>query len=154
MALQNPETENAVQGAPKLFKEPQRKPGHPTLDAQIPDEPDAPPSKASEIILLIALVGLTTIKFATEDKLMSLNFFFVVVLAAGYTVSKRFGVLTAFLTLLIVWAFILSDPTAFLAHYDQDTLNYHMTLWSGFLILAGWLGGALSKAIHGSPKPA
>ena len=106
----------------------------------------------NDIILLTVLIGLTAIKFAIEDKLMSLNFFFILILVTGYTLGKRFAILTAFLTILIVWAFILSDKTSFLVHYSNDVLNFYMTLWSGFLILTGWLGSVLAKTIRGEPK--
>jgi K+-sensing histidine kinase KdpD len=108
----------------------------------------------NDIILLTVLIGLTVVKFSTEDKLMSLNFFFIVILVTGYTLGKRFAVLTALLTILIVWAFILSDKTPFLIHYSNDILSFYMTLWSGFLILTGWLGSALAKSIRGEPKEA
>ena len=108
----------------------------------------------NDIVLLTILIGLTVIKFATEDKLMFLNLFFIVILITGYTLGKRFAVLTAFLTILIVWAFILSDKTPFLIHYSNDILNFYMTLWSGFLILTGWLGSVLAKSIRGEPKEA
>jgi len=64
----------------------------------------------------------------------------------GYSLGKRFAVLSAFLTILIVWAFILSDKTPYLVHYTNDMLNLHMILWGGFLVLTGWLGSALSKS--------
>jgi len=99
----------------------------------------------NDIILLIVLTSLMVINFLIEAKLESLNFFFVVILAAGYSLGKRFAVLTAFLTILIVWAFILSDNTSFLIHYNNDTLNFYMTLWGGFLILTGWLGSAFKN---------
>ncbi len=106
----------------------------------------------SDIILLAVLISLTVIKFSTEDKLMPLNLFFPVILLTGYSLGKRFAVLTAFLTILIVWAFILSDKTPFLTHYSSDILNFYMTLWSGFLILTGWLGSALAKTFQGETE--
>ncbi len=108
----------------------------------------------NDMILLIVLTSLMVINFFVEAKLESLNFFFVVILASGYSLGKRFAVLTAFLTILIVWAFILSDEVAFLLHYSKDILNFYMTLWGGFLILIGWLGSALAKSIQGSTKEA
>ena len=114
----------------------------------ISDDPSFLRDNINDIVLLIVLIGLTVIKFATEDKLMSLNLFFIVILVTGYTLGKRFAVLTAFLTILIVWAFILSDKTPFLIHYSNDILNFYMTLWSGFLILTGWLGSALAKTFQ------
>lgn len=60
----------------------------------------------------------------------------------------------AFLTILIVWALILSDELAFLSHYNKDILNFYMILWGGFLILTAWLGSAFAKSIQGSTKKA
>jgi len=99
----------------------------------------------NDIILLIVLTSLMVVNFLIEAKLESLNFFFVVILAAGYSSGKRFAVLTAFLTILIVWAFILSDKTPFLILYNNDTINFYMTFWGGILILTGWLGSAFKK---------
>ncbi len=108
----------------------------------------------SNIIILTVLTSLTVISFFVEVKLISLNIFYVIIFVAGYTLGKRFAVLMAFLTILIVWALILSDEVAFLLHYSKDILNFYMTLWGGFLILTGWLGSALAKSIHGSTKDA
>ncbi len=104
------------------------------------------------IIILTVLTSLTVISFFVEVKLISLNIFYVIIFVAGYTLGKRFAVLMAFLTILIVWALILSDEVAFLLHYSKDILNFYMTLWGGFLILTGWLGSALAKSIQGSTK--
>ena len=106
----------------------------------------------SDFIILTILTSLTVIKFFMDAQLTSLYFFFIVVLGTGYAPGKRFAVLTAFLTILIVWAFILSDKTPFLIQYRSDILNLYMTLWSGFLVLTGWLGSALAKSIHGNTQ--
>lgn len=106
----------------------------------------------SDIILLIILTSLTVINFFSEAKLGSLNFFYIVILITGYSLGKRFAVLSAFLTILIVWAFILADKTPYLTHHTHEMLNFYMTLWSGFLILTGWLGSALAKSFQGETK--
>ena len=125
-----------------------------TSEELISDDQSFLRDNLNDIILLTVLIGLTAIKFAAEDKLMSLNFFFIVILVAGYTLGKRFAVLTAFLTILIVWAFILSDKAHFLIHHSNNILIFYMTLWSGFLILTGWLGSVLGKSIRGEHKEA
>lgn len=102
----------------------------------------------SDIILLTILASLTVINFFTEDKLASLNFLYIVILITGYSLGKRVAVLTAFLTILIVWAFILADKSPYLLHHTNEMLNFYMTLWSGFLILTGWLGSALAKTFQ------
>ncbi len=100
----------------------------------------------NDIILFTILISLTIIDFFIEAKLDSLNFFYFVIFITGYSLGKRFAVLSAFLTILIVWAFILSDKTPYLVHYTNDMLNLHVTLWGGFLVLTGWLGSALAKS--------
>lgn len=102
-----------------------------------------------DFIIVTVLTSLTVIKFFMEAQLTSLYFFFIVILGAGYALGKRFGVLTAFLTILVVWAFILSDKTPFLVQHSSDILYFYMTLWGGFLVLTGWLGSALAKTVHG-----
>lgn len=152
MPLLKKETEKAINTTLETKKDPERAVGEDAPEELISNDQTFLGTKLNDIFLLTVLIGLTVIKFSTEDKLMSLNFFFIVILATGYTLGKRFAILTAFLTILIVWGFILSDKTPFLIHYNDDMLNYYMTLWSGFLILAGWLGGAFAKSIHGEPK--
>ncbi len=103
----------------------------------------------SDIFLLIILISLSIINFFIEAKLISLSFFYFVILAAGYTMGERFAVLSAFLTILIVWSFILADKSSYLVHHTNEVLNFYMTLWGGFLILSGWLGSAFAKYTKG-----
>lgn len=148
------DTEKTTHTTLETDKDRERDSGEDAPEELISDDPSFLRDNLNDIILLTVLISLTVIKFATEDKLMSLNLFFIVILVTGYTLGKRFAVLTAFLTILIVWAFILSDKTPFLLHYSNDILNFYMALWSGFLILAGWLGSVLGKCIRGEPKEA
>lgn len=105
-------------------------------------------SKASDIILLIGLVTLTAAKFISDHKMIALNLFFIVILASGYAVGKRFGLIMSFLTLALVWGYVLFDPVPFLQYYSPDTLYYQLAGWSGFLIVAGWLGQFVAENIH------
>jgi len=101
-----------------------------------------------DIILLIILISLTVINFFVENKLVSLNFFYLVILLASYTLGKRPAVLLAFFTILIVWAFILADVNPYLITLNEMELNLHMTLWGGLLILMGWFGSFLAKTFR------
>ena len=107
-----------------------------------------------DIILLIILISLTVINFLVETKLISLNFFYLVILLAGYTLGKRSAVLLAFFTVLIVWAFILADINPYLIHLSNYELNLYMTVWSGLLIMVGWFGSHLAKFFHKKPEEA
>ena len=108
----------------------------------------------NDIILVIILISLTVFNFFAEANLATLNFFHLVILLTGYTLGKRFAVHAAFLTILIVWAFILADKSPYLMYLSNDELNLHMTLWSGLLILMGWIGSFLAKTFHKKPEEA
>ena len=105
-----------------------------------------------DIILLIILISLTVINFLVETKLISLNFFYLVILLAGYTLGKRFAVLAAFLTILIVWAFVLADKSPYLMYLSNDELNMQLTTWSCLIILMGWTGSFLAKTFQKKPE--
>jgi len=107
-----------------------------------------------DIILVTILISLTVFNFFAEANLATLNFFHLVILLTGYTLGKRFAVHAAFLTILIVWAFILADKSPYLMYLSNDELNLHMTLWSGLLILMGWIGSFLAKTFHKKPEEA
>ncbi len=112
------------------------------------------PNNLHDIILLIILISLTVINFFVENKLVSLNFFYLVILLSGYTLGKRSAVLLAFFTILIVWAFILADANPYLITLNEMELNLHMTLWGGLLIMIGWFGSFLAKIFHKKPEEA
>ena len=108
----------------------------------------------NDIILLIILISLAMINFFVEAKLVSLNFFYLVILLTGYTLGKRSAVLLAFFTILIVWAFILADNNPYLMYLNEMELNLHMTLWGGMLIMLGWFGSFLAKIFYKKPEEA
>ena len=108
----------------------------------------------NDIILLIILISLTVFNFFAEANLATLNFFHLVILLTGYTLGKRFAVHAAFLTILIVWAFILADANPYLRYLNEIELNLHMTLWGGLLIMMGWFGSFLAKIFHKNPEEA
>ncbi len=108
----------------------------------------------NDIILVIILISLTVFNFFAEANLATLNFFHLVILLTGYTLGKRFAVHAAFLTILIVWAFILADANPYLRYLNEIELNLHMTLWGGLLIMMGWFGSFLAKIFHKNPEEA
>jgi len=106
----------------------------------------------TDIVLVIILASLTVFNFFAEANLATLNFFHLVMLLTGYTLGKRFAVLVAFLTILIVWAFILADKNPYLIHLSEYELNLYMTVWSGLLIMMGWFGSYLAKVFQKKPE--
>ncbi len=71
-----------------------------------------------------------------------------------FDAALGFAVLAAFLTILIVWAFVLADKNPYLMYLSNYELNMHMTIWSSVLILMGWLGSFLAKVFHKKPEEA
>jgi len=106
----------------------------------------------TDILLVIILAGLTVFNFFAEANLATLNFFHLVILLTGYTLGKRFAVLAAFFTILIVWAFILADKSPYLMYLSNYELNLQMTIWSCLLILMGWIGSFLAKTFQKKPE--
>ena len=106
----------------------------------------------TDIILVIILASLTVFNFFAEANLATLNFFHLVILLTGYTLGKRFAVLAAFLTILIVWAFVLADKSPYLMYLSNYELNLHLTIWSSLLILMGWTGSFLAKTFQKKPE--
>ncbi len=67
---------------------------------------------------------------------------------AGYYIGKRFAILGAFFTILMVWVFILADQNNNYSIRDTFEANLNLMVWGGFLILAAWLIGTLSENLR------
>ncbi len=63
-----------------------------------------------DTIVLSILGGAIFVNyFVYANKLAFLDLFYLLVVLAGYYIGKRFAILGAFFTILIVWVFILAD---------------------------------------------
>lgn len=98
-----------------------------------------------DIIILLTLVSAVAIHYFVYSKIAFLDFFYFLIVLAGYYVGKRLAVLGAFFANLMVWFFVLADQNSY--YIDRSALQTHLdlTVWGGFLILAAWLVGALSE---------
>lgn len=91
------------------------------------------------IILIAALLGT----YLIEEKSIVLNFYYLPVLASGYFLGRRLGVLTAVFSILMVIISILIFDEKFFG--DRGLLNNIAQLlsWGGFLILSSVAVGTL-----------
>jgi len=71
---------------------------------------------------------------------------------AGYYLGRRTAVLGAFLTILMVWVFVLADLDNYYAQEEKFHLYFHLTVWAGFLMLAGWVIGGLKEKLRFTDK--
>ncbi len=102
-----------------------------------------------DAIVLSILAGAIFVNyFVYSSKIAFLDFFYLLVVLAGYYIGKRFAVLGAFFAILIVWVFILADKNEYYSASTASQANLNLTVWGGFLILAAWLIGTLSEKLR------
>jgi len=91
------------------------------------------------IILMAALAGT----YLIEEKSIVLNFYYLPVLASGYFLGRRLGVLTAVFSILMVAISALIFPNGFLGKQDLFKSVAQILSWGGFLILSSIAVGTL-----------
>jgi len=99
-----------------------------------------------ELILVVTLVvGLSFILMLVPQKIGFLNFYYLPVLAAGYALGKRGGVLTALSATLIVAFSVVAFPERYLNVSSGGALAliFYLLPWGGFLILSSYVVGYL-----------
>ena len=103
---------------------------------------------AQDTIVLSILVGAVFVNYFIYAKIAFLDFFYLLVVLAGYYIGKRFAVLGAFFAILLVWIFILTDKEEYYTANTALQTNLNFAVWGGFLILAAWLIGTLSEKLQ------
>ncbi|MEE8259803.1 MAG: adenylate/guanylate cyclase domain-containing protein, partial [Nitrospinaceae bacterium] len=98
------------------------------------------------------LISVILINFFIYSKIAFLNFYYLPIMLAGYYLGRRTAVLGAFLTVLMVWVFVLADLDHYYAQEEKFNLYFHLTVWAGFLILAGWIIGGLKEKLRFTDK--
>jgi len=95
--------------------------------------------------ILLILISVCLINYFIYSKTAFLNFYFLPIMTAGYYLGKRMAVLGAFFSILMTSVFILAEKEAYLVPAGEFELYFNLTVWGGFLILAGWWIGSLSE---------
>jgi len=98
------------------------------------------------------LISVVLINFFVYSKIAFLNFYYLPIMLAGYYLGRRMAVLGAFFTILMVWVFVIADPENYYAHEEKFHMYFHLTVWAGFLILAGWIIGGLKEKLRFTDK--
>jgi len=91
------------------------------------------------IILLAAFIGT----YLIEEKSIVLNFYYLPVLASGYFLGRRLGVLTAVFSVLMVAISAIIFPNGFFGKQDLFKSVAQILSWGGFLILSSIAVGTL-----------
>ncbi len=93
-----------------------------------------------DIFILFILVSVTLSHLFFHFSISLLNLYYVPIMLAGYLLGKRLAILYAFFIVLLVWGLIIANNETYLNLQGQFGFNVDLTLWGGFLILAGWAG--------------
>ncbi|MBM4307832.1 MAG: HD domain-containing protein [Deltaproteobacteria bacterium] len=91
------------------------------------------------IILLAAFIGT----YLIDEKSIVLNFYYLPVLASGYFLGRRLGVLTAVFSILVIAISTLLFPDKIFSSQDWFKNVAMLSSWGGFLILASIAVGTL-----------
>lgn len=98
-----------------------------------------------DIVILMTLLSVAAIHYFIYSKIAFLDFFYLVIVLAGYYVGKRLAILGAFFAIIMVCAFLLVNENNYLEPTSPMNTHLNLTVWGGFLILAAWLVGTLSE---------
>ena len=74
---------------------------------------DYPDKNWEDIIILLTLLSAAAIHYFIYSKMAFLDFFYLLVVLAGYYVGKRLAILGAFFANLMVWLFIFADQNPY-----------------------------------------
>jgi K+-sensing histidine kinase KdpD len=112
----------------------------------LPDESDNYTEKHWEdIVILLTLLSTAAIHYFIYSKIAFLDFFYLVIVLAGYYVGKRLAILGAFFAIIMVCVFVLVSESSYFITKNSLDVQLDLTVWGGFLILAAWLVGSLSE---------
>ncbi len=111
-----------------------------------PDEYDNFTEKHWEdIIILLTLVSVAAIHYLIYSKIAFLDFFYLLIVLAGYYVGRRLAILGAVFAIMMVFIFVMVDRSSYFEAGSFLDAHLDLTVWGGFLILAAWLIGTLSE---------
>jgi hypothetical protein len=97
-------------------------------------------------LVILVFLGVIGTAFLIQYNLAFLNFFFLPVILAGHFLGKRQGVLTAFLSILVVVGYLVitrenSQTESILSLYEL----INVLSWGSFLLLTGAIIGTASE---------
>jgi putative nucleotidyltransferase with HDIG domain len=88
-----------------------------------------------KIIVFLVLSGIVIINYFAPYKIGFLNFFYLPIILAGYSLGKRMAVLTALLCIAIVTLLFLVSPSSFYSEMEKTPVIFSLMAWSSFLII-------------------
>lgn len=100
-----------------------------------------------QAFVLLTLVATASINYFIPQKIAFLNFYYLPIILGGYYLGRRKAVLGALLCVLVVGLYVGLDPESFQSGSSILDVSLHVTIWGGFLILAGAVVGKLHEKL-------
>jgi adenylate cyclase len=98
-----------------------------------------------QIFVLLILLATTALNYLVPHKIAFLNFYFLPIIVGAYYLGQKRAMLGAVFCLIIVFGYMLMNPRAFISENSSDEIYLHLTIWGGFLILAGAVVGRIQE---------
>jgi putative nucleotidyltransferase with HDIG domain len=107
-----------------------------------------------ELIIIFLLVAITAIiYFFVLNQRAFLNFFFLPVLLGAYFFGKRYAVLSALATIILIFSVAYINPATFKYSGDNEFYRWlDLSTWGGFIIIAGYCIGHLYEKKEAATK--
>lgn len=97
------------------------------------------------VFVLLILLATSALNYFVPYKIAFLNFYFLPIILGAYYLGQKRAMLGAVFCLVMVLGYMLLDAEAFISDNSTDEAYLHLTIWGGFLILAGAVVGRLQE---------
>jgi len=97
------------------------------------------------VFVLLILLATSALNYFVPYKIAFLNFYFLPIILGAYYLGQKRAMLGAVFCLTMVLGYMLMDPEAFISETSSEGIYLHLTIWGGFLILAGAVVGRLQE---------
>jgi HD-GYP domain-containing protein (c-di-GMP phosphodiesterase class II) len=104
--------------------------------------------KYFEIVFISLILASTfVIHYLIPQKFAFLDFYFLPIILGGYYLGRRNAVLAAFLTVLVMFLYIIIYPESVIPEAKSIYFYLRLVTWGCFLILAGAIVGGLQEKL-------
>ncbi len=94
-----------------------------------------------QIFVIVILIAVMLINHYIPNKAAFLNFYYLPIIVSGYLLGIYRTVMGAVFCILLMGIYYVIDPSFFVSSQDDASIFLHLTVWGGFLILAGAVVG-------------
>jgi response regulator RpfG family c-di-GMP phosphodiesterase len=114
---------------------------------------NTPVTRFEILFVLVTILTITVITLSIDQKITSLNFYFLPVLIAGTLLGARRSVWWAAICIVLVTLSVIHDPDKFGVPVSRANIYIHIAAWGAFLLIAGAIVGKqreklVSKALQ------